>query len=217
MMKEKIIDILIADDHPALRSGVREIVEREGRYRVVAQAGDGEEAFRLIRELRPSAAILDIEMPKLDGLEVARRVQEEKLSVPILILTVYQEDSIFNRAMEYGVTGYLLKDSVASDIVKGLGAVLKGEYFVSPALAHRVVSRTYHHNQIKDVAGSLSPTERRILDLIAESKSTRQIADALFISHRTVENHRANICRKLGLTGAYSLMRFALTQWGGIQ
>lgn len=203
--------LLLADDHPVFRSGLRNIVERDGRFLVSAEAPDGMEALRLLEESPIDIAILDVEMPRLNGLEVARKIYEKEMPTRVLILTMFQEESIFDRAMDYGVTGYLLKDSAAEDIVKALVAVERGEYFISPALTRHVISTPQADPLTGGALRHLTPTEHRVLALIAQPKSTREIAGEMNISLRTVENHRAHICAKLGLAGTYSLLRFALT------
>ena len=203
--------VVIADDHPVFRSGLRDIIERDGRFLVIAEACDGVEALQMIHDLKPRTAIIDIEMPRLNGLEVARQVQQEKLDTMILILTMYQEESIFRRAMECDVAGYLLKDTAAADILQALVVVRDGGYFISPKLSHHVLVRSHEHDAMDDLMQRLTRMERTVLGMIADSKTTPEIADHLCLSPRTVENHRLHICRKLDLTGSHSLLRFVMT------
>lgn len=205
--------IILADDHPVFRHGLRQIVETESDFRVVGESRDGENALEQIKTLRPAIAILDISMPKLDGLAVARSVQEECLPVKIILVTMYREEKLFKKALEVGVQGYVLKDSVAADIISCLNAVAAGENYTSPELT------TYLIKRVREIEGagtpqssleSLSDTERRVLSLISDCKTNKEIAQELYISVRTVETHRNNICKKLDVHGSHALMKFAL-------
>lgn len=205
--------IVLADDHPVFRHGLRQLVEAESDFKIVGEARDGENAFEQIKTLRPEIAILDISMPKLDGLAVARRVQEECLPVKIILVTMYREEKLFMKALEAGVHGYVLKDSAATDIISCLNAVAAGENYTSPELTTFLMKRVRE----VEVAGTpqsslntLSGTERRVLSLIADCKTNKEIAQELFMSVRTVETHRNNICKKLDVHGSHALMKFAL-------
>jgi DNA-binding NarL/FixJ family response regulator len=205
--------ILIADDHPVFRQGLRQIIEAQSDLRVVAEAGDGEEALRLARELKPDVALLDIDMPRLDGFEVARAVRGECLPVEVIFLTMHTGEDIFNEALDLGVRGYVVKDSAVTEITGCLRAVLSGKHFISPSVSGHLFNRsqrTVHLAREKPGLRNLTATERRILGLIAENKTSREIADELSVSPRTVENHRSNICQKLELHGAHVLLKFAL-------
>lgn len=211
------VDIVIADDHPLVRTGLRQVIEREDDLVVVAEAGDGAEACDVIMAHRPHIAILDLEMPKLNGLDVARRVKREKIPAILIILTMYDEERMFNEAMDIGALGYILKDSASVDIVRGIRTVLRGEYYISPALSgYSMKKRNADANDPDDRIGLLllTPSERRVLKLVAENKTSAEIAEALAISPRTVDNHRGNICRKLSLNGTHALLRFALMHRG---
>lgn len=212
-MTDKQIRVFIADDHPIFRKGLEEVIQMEEHFLVVGSAGDGETAFEDMLRVKPDVAVVDIEMPRLNGLDLIRRIRETALPVDCIILTMYQEEALFDQAMELGVRGYLLKDSAIADILKGIRAVSQGRYFISPTLsAHAVTPRPAAQQNVMQRLGldRLTPTERHILSLIALSSSSRQIADGLSVSVRTIENHRYNIVRKLGLSGNYSLLRFAL-------
>ena len=207
------ITVVIADDHPVFRMGLKEIVQMEDGCDVVAEAGDGEEALAAIRRHQPTVAVLDVEMPRASGLDVVRALQEESVATAPLILTMYQQESIFNKAMELGVTGYILKDSAAADIVRGIIAVAEGRYFVSPFLMEYALKdrqSTVAQQHSTSLIVTLTETERKVLRMIADSRTTRAIAADLFISPRTVDAHRRNISAKLGLGGTYTLLRFAI-------
>ena len=207
------IRIVIADDHPIVRKGLRQVIEGDPQLKVVAEADDGEAALQRIQELQPDVAVLDVNMPKLDGFGVARAVHEQHLPVEIVFLTMHKDEDIFNAAMDAGVKGYVLKDCAVTDIIGSIHAVLVGQNFISPQLSTLLLQRGRRAASLveqKPALNQLTPTERRILKLIAEDKTSREIAEELFISVRTVENHRANICSKLELHGAHALLKFAL-------
>jgi len=206
-------NITLADDHPVFRNGLRQIVEAESDFKVIGEACDGEKALEQIKALSPEVAILDISMPKLDGLAVADIVHEEGLPVKIVLVTMYREEKLFKKALEAGVKGYVLKDSAAIDIISCLNAVAAGENYTSPELTTYLIKRV----RKVDIAltpqsslDSLSDTERRLLSLIADCKTNKEMAQELFISVRTVETHRNNICKKLNVHGSHALMKFAL-------
>lgn len=208
-----VISIVIADDHPIVRAGLKQAIETDPLLRVVAEATDGEVALALIRELQPAIAVLDIDMPKLDGLAVARAFRQQRLPVRIVFLTIHGEEDLFNAAMDLDAQAYLLKESALTEIVHGLRAVAAGQYYVSaPLTGYLVQHRTRAQRATETTPGvsALTATERRILHLIAGGHATKEIAATLAISPRTVENHRSNICQKLGLVGPHALMRFAL-------
>jgi DNA-binding NarL/FixJ family response regulator len=207
------ITILIADDHPLFRKGLQEMIETNDRLQIVHQSSDGEDALGTIEKLKPAIAILDVDMPGLKGLDVAREVRARKLPTGIIILTMYNEADIFNRAMDLGVMGYVLKESAVDEILGCIKAVAAGKHFVSPSLAEHLVHRSPKISEkAKETLGlnALTKAERNVLRLIAQSKTTKEIAKTLFISPRTVEHHRSSLCSKLKLKGPNALLRFAL-------
>lgn len=211
------IQILIADDHPIVRQGLRQAIEIDPGLKVVAEAGDGHAALAQLRALKPEIAIIDIDMPGADGFSVARSIRDERLPIKVIFLTVYREESFFDQAMEVGAKGYVLKDSAIADIVSGIKAVAAGQHFTSPAMTSYLMNRGGRSVYAAPAPGQpqlglkdLTPTERRVLKLIAEYKTSKDIAEELFISFRTVNTHRANICQKLGIEGSHALMKFAL-------
>lgn len=209
---EETINIVMADDHPIVRQGLRRIVEHERDLRIVAETGNGAEAVELIERNRPQIALLDIDMPGMDGFEVLRELHRREISTGIIFLTMLDDDEVFETAIDLGVQGYVLKDSAADDIVSAIRTVLTGRSFVSPTLSNVLLERRRKSQQLqKDVPAldQLTVTERRVLRLIADEKTSKEIASALFVSYRTIEAHRANISRKLGLKGSLALVRFA--------
>lgn len=207
------ISIVIADDHPVFRRGLRQIIELERGLKVVGEARDGEAALGLIQELRPEVAVLDINMPNLKGFDVARRIGQEGLKVGVIFLTMYDDERMFNEALNVGALGYLLKDSAISDIAESVRAVASGRHFISPSISRFLVNRANRGAALGEKAPSLkdlTPAELRVLKLIGEHKTSKEIAAQLFVSHRTVENHRTNICQKLGIHGSNALIKFAI-------
>src|ERR1051326_5326382 len=136
------IRIIIADDHPIFRQGLRQIIELEAGFEVLGEAGDGRSALNLIQEIKPDIAVLDVNMPEMKGFDVAREVQQRDLSVRIIFLTMHDDESIFNEAMNVGAKGYLLKDSVSTDIVNSIKAVAAGQHYLSPAISNYLINRT---------------------------------------------------------------------------
>src|SRR6185369_16573305 len=192
------LEILIADDHPIFRKGLIQVIDAEPGLRVVAEAADGAAAFDAIRTARPDVAVLDIEMPKMGGFQVARALREQEIVVPIIFLTMYKDQKMFDMALELGAKGYLLKDSVVDDIAVAIRAVAEGQYYFSPQTSSFLVDRLTQMDPSSHKQGlsELTQTERRVLKAIAVGKTSKEIAADLFISVRTVENHRANICTK---------------------
>lgn len=207
------LSIVIADDHPVFRRGLRDIIESEPGFAVVGEAGDGEEALEMIGKLRPAIAILDVSMPKLDGLSVSRKLASEEPAVGVILVTMYREQKLFTQALEAGVKGYVLKDSAATDIISCIKAVTAGQHYASPELTTYLVNRVRAAATAElprsDLAG-LTTTELRILSLLADYKTSKEIAQDLFISPRTVDTHRNHICQKLDIHGSHALMKFAL-------
>ena len=206
------VTVLIVDDHPLFRRGLREVLGENPHFKIVAEASDGEEALRLVVEAKPRIAIIDIDMPRLNGLEMVRAIRKLELPVAAVFLTMYKEEDMFNAAMDLGVKAYVLKENAADDILTALDNVNRDEIFVSPPMVEMKARRSTRVQQLllsKPQIDDLTPAERRVLKLIAEDHTTKEIAGLLQISARTVENHRLNICQKLNLHGSHSLLRFA--------
>ena len=211
-MSEKI-NIIIADDHPIVRGGLKQAIESDSNLIVLGEANNGEEAISLIEELSPEIAVLDIDMPQMDGFAAAREIQKRRLAVKIIFLTIHSEEDLFHSAMDLGANGYILKDSVITEIVACIKAVAKGNFYVTPSLTSFLVQRrktTQNFIEKTPSINLLTETELRILQMISDYKSSKDIAAELFIHFRTVENHRNHICRKLDLHGHNALLKFAL-------
>ena len=178
---------------------------------VVAEADNGENALALLSEHEPDVAILDLDMPAKDGFDVTRAIQEKNLAVDVIILTMHNSESLFNTALDLGVKGFVLKDSAMPEIIDCIRAVAGGRNYISPQLSTHLVNRSNRvTKQDKPGLNNLTPAERNILKSIAAEKTSRQIADELFISIRTVDRHRANIGAKLDLHGTNALVKFAV-------
>ena len=213
-MKDKLT-ILIADDHPMIRDSLRNAIESNAEWEVAGEAQDGEAALELINKLQPAIVILDISMPVRNGFEVVSALRQKKVQTQVIFLTMHRNEDFFQRALDLDVRGYVLKDSAVIDVVSAIKAVSRGEHYTSPALTSYLIrKRSGGSSAASSEQGlglhSLSPTERRVLELIAEYKTSRDIAEELNTSPRTVETHRTNICQKLGLHGRHALMKFAL-------
>ncbi|MGE0126499.1 MAG: response regulator [Blastocatellales bacterium] len=205
-------DILLADDHHIVRQGLKALLESEPHFRLVGEAGDGIEAVRLAERLRPDVLITDVMMPGLSGLEVTRQVTKSVPKTRVVILSMYADDAYVFEALRNGASGYVLKDSQASDLVRAVREVAAGRRYLSPPLSERSleVYRRKMASAPDDPYELLTTREREVLQLVAEGRTSAEIADRLFISPRTAEGHRGNLMRKLGLQNHTDLVLFAL-------
>ncbi len=206
------LTVLIADDHPLFRQGLRQALEAEPGLRLLPEAGTGRMALQLISEHKPDIAILDIQMPELDGLAVVRLIRAHRLHTQVIFLTMFKEEDLLNAALDLDVKGYVLKESAVTDILESIRSVSSGHRYISPALSDFLLARRASAASLraaKPGLDRLTPAECRILKLIAADKTSKEIADELGLSPRTVENHRTNICAKLGVHGIHSLVKFA--------
>lgn len=210
-MKNKI-RIVIADDHPIFRKGLIDIITENSQFEILSEAVDGEQALSYLQSYKPDIAILDINMPKMTGFDVVRTLKDKLKDVKIIFLTMHKEEDIFNRAMDLGVKGYVLKECATDDIIECLTTVSVNQHYISPSISEYLFKRNKRSNGVYENIGlaKLSPTEKTILKHISEGKTSKEIADFLFISRKTVENHRENICSKLCLHGVNALMKFAI-------
>jgi DNA-binding NarL/FixJ family response regulator len=207
------IKVLIVDDHPVFRHGLRDIVHADPRFEVVGECGDGDTALAEITRAKPQVVILDVSLPRRSGLEVVRALRAASVRVACLMLTMHAEEATFNAAMDAGAQGYLLKDDAMDMVLLGLQVIASGGVYLSPTISGWMGRRRQRASALKEEkAGlvALTATERRVLLLVAENKTNKEIAAELFISPRTVETHRANICQKLELEGAHKLLQFAI-------
>ena len=203
------IKLVIADDHHIFRKGILSIVSEDTGIEVTGEASNGDDALRLITEINPDIAILDIDMPGLSGLDVARKVKAQKLATKIVILTIHKDKEYFDEALELDIKAYVLKESIANDLLDCIKKVGAGDYYISPSISGYLVKRNSSEGSNSGLK-LLTASELQILRLIAENKTSGQIAEELFRSIRTIENHRNNICSKLGLKGPHALLLFAI-------
>jgi NarL family two-component system response regulator LiaR len=194
------IRVLLADDHIIVREGTREFVQREPDMEVVGEAGDGEEAVKLANELKPDVVVMDIRMPKLNGIEATKKIKERRPSTAVLVLTAYENDQYIFALLEAGAAGYLLKGVRVHEVIDAIRAVYAGESVLHPVIARRVIDRLVSPATAETpVTESLSEREMEVLKLAARGISNKDIAEELFLSPRTVQAHLGNIFNKLGV------------------
>jgi len=205
--------VVIADDHPVVRGGLRKILEVEPGAEIVGEAGDGRQAVKVVLELRPDVAILDIGMPLLNGIEATRQITRRAPHVRTLILSMLSDEAYIIEALRAGAKGYLLKDSVDVDLIRGIKAVAQGKSFFSPAVAKVMLDdyvRRMAERGVTDRYDMLSEREREVFQLVAEGRSNKEIAEILFISISTVVTHRTHIMEKLDVHSAAEIVLYAV-------
>lgn len=206
------VRILLADDHAVLREGLRMVLEREPDFQVVVEASDGQEAVEKTRMLRPDLVLMDIAMPRMNGVEATRRIKRHCPETKVVVLTQYDDRTYVLPILQAGADGYILKQSDSQDLVEGIRAVLRGEASLSPPVARQLVDLVTSEPKPGPEApeAALTDREREVLILIAEGYSTRQIAELLGISPKTVDVHRTNLMRKLNLHNRVEVTRYAI-------
>ncbi|MFT7836063.1 response regulator transcription factor [Saccharothrix sp. BKS2] len=205
------VRILLADDHSLVRRGVRLILDNEPDLEVVAEAGDGAEAVAAARREEPDLAILDIAMPRMTGLQAARELSRLRPALRILILTMYDNEQYFFESLKVGASGYVLKSVADRDLVEACRATMRGEPFLYPGAVTALIRDYLDRAREGSLpARAITDREEEILKLVAEGHSSKEIADLLFISVKTVERHRANLLQKLGLRDRLELTRYAI-------
>lgn len=209
----KKIRILLADDHQLMRSGLRLLIEQQADLTVVGEAADGREAVALAKSLRPDVAVMDISMPNLNGIEAAHQITQSHAELAVIVLSMHPDESYVLRALKAGAKGYLLKDSAESDLITAVRAVARGKSFFSPAVSKVLLDdyiRKLKRSGAEDAYDLLTPREREVLQLVAEGKSNKEVANVLNLSVYTVETHRSNIMQKLNLKGVPELTLYAV-------
>jgi len=207
------IRVLLADDHQLMRSGIRLMLERETNLSVVGEANDGREAVALAKSLRPDVVVMDIGMANLNGIEAAQQMTGDSPEIAVVMLSMHSDESYVLRALKAGARGYLLKDSAEADLIKAVHAVAGGKSFFSPAVSKVLLDdyvRKLRRSRTEDAYDLLTPREREVLQLIAEGKSNKDIANLLNLSVYTVESHRSNLMEKLNVRGLPELILYAV-------
>lgn len=204
------IRVVIADDHPVFIQGLLTILKEEKNIEILGQASDGRTALTMIHKYKPDIAILDVQMPEPDGLQLAEILNSEVDPVKIIILTMFKEESIIKKVLDLGVKGYVLKENAIDDIIDSINIVYDGGIYLSDTVSE--IIRKSEDNLISGQVQMLTPSEKRIKSLIGEGHSSKMIADRLFVSIKTIDNHRSNICKKLGITGTSALIKYALSK-----
>jgi DNA-binding NarL/FixJ family response regulator len=203
--------VVIADDHPIFILGLKAVIEKMDEFELVGVAEKGTDAWELIRNKKPDIALLDIEMPDLSGLAICEATRRENLFTKIIVLTVHKDEEIFNNALEAGVHGYILKENSVNDLSEGIKTVLGGNFFFSASVSSFLLNRTTKKLGDNDSrAKRLTKTEKIVMKMIAEGYTSSEIAKKMRVSVKTINNHRANICKKLQLKGTNSLLVFAM-------
>ncbi len=207
--------ILLADDHHLVRAGIRALLDETGGVQVVGEATTGQEAVELAERLRPDILLMDINMPRLNGLQAIEQLHAACPEVRIVVLSMHSDATVVRQALQSGARGYLLKSSLASELTLAIRAAERGEMYISPMVAEPLVLNALRRPDTEEDgqgAVNLSPREREVLQLIAEGKTTAEIATTLVISVKTAEKHRASLMNKLGVHDAVNLMRLAVKQ-----
>jgi len=212
-MPEKT-SILIIDDHPLFREGLKAIIGRDARFEVIGEAGTAGEGLRIAKKLKPELVLVDISLPDQNGIQVTRDIRRLLPDTRILIVSMHTKIDYIAEAFQAGATGYVVKESAAERLLKGLEYVLRGEYFLDSSVSQQVVKKLMaspsKDDKISDAGyGTLSPREQEVMRFLAEGLSRTTIAEKLFISPKTVENHRTNIMNKLGLHSNMDLIRYS--------
>ena len=204
------IKIMITDDHSMIREGLKNLLELEGDIEVIAEAEDGEDCLNKLLTVKPDVLLLDINMPKLNGLEVLKKLKERKSKVKVLVLTVNNETEYLMKAVEIGINGYVLKDSESSELKKAIYAIYDGENYIQPSLIPSLNSKMIEKNEDEIKIDSLTKRELQVLKELAVGKFNRDIAKEMEISERTVKNHISSIFKKLDVTDRTQAAVFAI-------
>jgi DNA-binding NarL/FixJ family response regulator len=208
------IKILLADDHHIIRQGIRALLEAQKDFEIVAEADDGRTAVKLVRQHNPDVIIMDVSMPDLNGIDATRQILRETDKAKVIALSMYSDKRFIKGMLEAGASGYLLKNCVAAELISAIRSVMKGQKYLSPQILGEVVEGYLEHlsGNKAESDSPLSSREREIVQLVAEGKDSRQIAECLHISPKTVESHKRRIMEKLEIHSVAMLTKFAIRQ-----
>ncbi|UCE54435.1 MAG: response regulator transcription factor [Desulfobacterales bacterium] len=206
--------ILIVDDHGLFRDGLKAIIERNANFEVVGEAGNGREALKMVQKFKPDVALIDISLPDKSGIELTRDVLKFSPTTRIMIVSMHSKIDYIVGAFRAGATGYVIKESASDKLLQGIKTVIKGDFFMDTSVSQKIVKKLVglQEKEIKipdDAYDTLTPREQEIMALVAEGHSTNEIGEMLFISSKTVENHRSSIMRKLDLHSMIDIARYA--------
>ena len=208
-----MIQVLIAEDHTLVRAGIRALLEKARDVKVIGEASNGQEAVNLTQKHTPDVLVMDIMMPRLNGIQAAEKIRGLKLSTKILLLSMYSDAGLVHQALKSGITGYILKSSVSDELLKAVYAVANNETYLTASISNIVIKSAINpppKGDVEDPFSQLSPREKEILQLIAEEYTSSEIAKLLFISEKTVEKHRTSLSKKLNVRNMAGLARMAV-------
>lgn len=212
-MTNKPISIVIADDHTIVREGLMKLLKEETGLEVIGEARDGREAVNMVQRLKPDIVIMDIAMPKLNGIEATRQIKQAQADTKIIVLSMHDHGRYIRELLGLGVSGYLLKNAASKDIVKAVKSAIKGDTYLSPSISSRVIEDYVGMNKKsleEELYDKLSNREREVFQMMVEGSSTKKIAETLFVSPSTVKSHRSNIMEKLKMDNLSQLIQYAI-------
>jgi RNA polymerase sigma factor (sigma-70 family) len=208
------LSILLVEDHNIIRQGIKSLLEKHDGLCIVGEAEDGRQAVELAKKLQPDVIIMDVTMPQLNGIEATRKILEDNPDAKIIALSVHADDAFVSGMLTAGASGYLLKDCLVQELVTAIHSVANDQFYLSQSIARTVVHeyRALKSNEIRSVFSTLTSREREVLQLIAEGRTTKQIADSLFVSEKTISTHRQHIMEKLGMDSVPDLVKYAIRE-----
>jgi len=205
--------ILIVDDHPLFRKGIKSVLKEDTAIEVINEAGNSAEALAMLEKETYDIVILDLQMPGMSGIELSRTIKLWYKNISIILLTMHKDERIFINSLDYGLDAYILKENAVEEVVKAVHVVADGNFYLSPSMSEYMVQKSMKQKKLADENPGikiLSEKEKEILNMIVQNKTTKEIAEALFVSYKTIENHRANICKKLNISGCNALLKFII-------
>ncbi|NOX19261.1 MAG: response regulator transcription factor [Chlorobi bacterium] len=211
-MNEKI-NVLIVDDHPLFRKGLKAELSSHANIIIAGEAGDAETTLKMVKEVKPEIIVLDINLPGKNGIEIAKEIKDFDKEIKIIFLTMYNEEDLFNAAFDAGASAYILKENAIEEALTAVTEVYNGGKYICSSMGNYLLGRQKKNAELalkNPGIKELSEKEREILKLIAQGKTSKEIGERLFISYKTVENHRTRICGKLGIKGSFPLLKFAI-------